>query len=189
MSTRYIVLFFFLMLMVGTVNAQQEAGDSELQLAGSFLASTGVPNVSFSSAILQTKIGKFFTDNFEIGIVPSLQWTRTAFTTTQFSFVGGRLVTSEVEEVNEETTFGGGAFLTYSFLTSGATTVPYFGAQYYKQSFKDSEDNGSVGANVGMKFFFTKKAAFDVSGNYLFSLNKDAEGGLILITFGMSFLL
>ncbi len=189
MATRFIVVFFLLALMVGTLNAQQEAGDLELQLAGSFLASSGVPNASFSAAILQTKIGKFFTDNLEIGIVPSLQWTRTSYTTTQYSFVGGRFVTSEVEEVNDNTTFGGGAFFVYSFLTSGATTVPYFGAQYYKQSFKDSEDNGSVGANVGMKFFFTKKAAFDVSGNYLFSLNKDAEGGLILITFGMSFLL
>ena len=58
------------------------------------------------------------------------------------------------------------------------------GRKYFKQDFSDSEDKGSVGVNLGAKYYFAKKAAFDVSGNYLFTLNKDQEGGMLYFAVG-----
>lgn len=75
-----------------------------------------------------------------------------------------------------------------SFLTD-SKAVPYFGGQFFKQSFRDDQDKGSVGVDGGIKFFFTRKAAFDLSGNYLFSLNPDAEGGMLMFGFGLSILI
>jgi hypothetical protein len=70
-----------------------------------------------------------------------------------------------------------------------AKAVPYLGAQYFKNDFSDSEDKGSIGINAGLKYFFAKKTALDIGGNYLFTLNKDQEGGLLLFAVGLSFLL
>jgi hypothetical protein len=75
-----------------------------------------------------------------------------------------------------------------SFLT-GSKTGPYVGGQYYKQSFRNQDDKGSVGLSAGVKFFFTRKAAFDIGGTYLFSLNPDDKGGLIFFAFGLSVLI
>jgi hypothetical protein len=33
--------------------------------------------------------------------------------------------------------------------------------------------------NVGAKYYFAKKAAFDLSGNHLFTLNSEQEGGIL----------
>jgi hypothetical protein len=99
------------------------------------------------------------------------------------------------ESGSETTTqFGGSAFLTYSFLARGAKSVPYFGAQYCIQDLIQEDipdeytDKGSLGFNAGLKYFFTRKAAVDFSGNYLFSLNEDAEGGILYFSVGLSFL-
>jgi hypothetical protein len=40
-----------------------------------------------------------------------------------------------------------------------------------------------------MKVFFTRKAAFDINANYLFSLADNAEGGILMFAFGLSFLI
>ena len=76
-----------------------------------------------------------------------------------------------------------------SLLTRGAKAVPYVGAQYFKQDFSNTDDKGSVGINAGVKYFFSKKAAFDVSGNYLFTLNSEEKGGMLYFAVGLSFLL
>ena len=149
--------------------AQQQRGDIELGLQGFVLTTVGM-GVSATVGTVQGKLGFFFTDNFEFGVTPSM----TIVTVKGETDVDG----------------GGGAFLTYSVLLKNARAVPYFGAQYYKSSFSTDfdVDPGSVGVNAGVKFFFTRKAAFDVNANYLFSLAKNAEGGMLLFAFGISFL-
>ncbi|MBI3111889.1 MAG: hypothetical protein HYZ01_09990 [Ignavibacteriales bacterium] len=170
MKTLLSCLIVVFLVVPSMLLGQQQQGDLELGFQGFYFTDTeGLIGVG----TLQGKIGSFFTDNLEIGFSPSLS----IVTTTGFD-----------GESETTSTFGAGAFLTYSFLSENATTVPYFGAQYYKSDFDDEEDSGSAGINAGVKFYFTKKAAFDVSGNYLFSLNENAEGGLILISFGLSFL-
>lgn len=159
-----------LLVVPSLLIAQQQQGDLELGLQGYYFTDTegiiGVGNIS-------GKIGSFFTDALELGVSPSLTIAT---------------VSTGTGESETTTTFGAGAFLTYSFLMENATTVPYFGGQYFKSDFSDDEDSGAAGINAGVKFYFSRKAAFDVAGNYLFSLNENADGGILLFSFGLSFL-
>ncbi|MFQ5825536.1 MAG: hypothetical protein ACE5JB_15970 [bacterium] len=169
-----IILFVILTIILSSTAAfaQQEKGDTEIQIAGTYFTTVG-SEFTFSSGFIQAKLGKYITDNLELGIAPNI-----SITTVDLGF----------GESDTNVTFGGGAFFVYSFLAGDAKTVPYFGGQYYKSDFSNEDDNGSVGVTGGAKFFVTEKAAFDFSGNYLFDLNEDTEGGLLLFAAGISFL-
>lgn len=173
-----------LLLLVAVCGfAQQQRGDVELQFQGSYFTTIGT-DYTFGSGNISAKIGPYITDALQIGIGPTLSIT----TTTTMSV--GPAPTYRLEKSSEtKTTFGSTAFFVYSILLKGAKTVPYLGAQYFKSDFSDSEDKGSVGINAGLKFYFAKKTAFDVGGNYLFTLNPDQQGGVLLFAVGLSFLL
>jgi hypothetical protein len=162
--------------------SQQQRGDVELQFQGYYFTTVG-QEFSFGSGNLAAKIGPYLTDNLQVGIGPTLSIT--TITTATFN----PTTLSIDKESNTTTTFGSTLFFVYSFLSRNGKLVPYFGANYFKQDFSDSEDKGSVGVNLGAKYYFAKKAAFDVSGNYLFTLNKDQEGGMLYFAVGISFLL
>jgi hypothetical protein len=162
--------------------AQQQKGDVELQFQGYYFRTIGT-DFEFGSGNLAGKIGPYITDWLQIGIGPTLSITTTTSSTVNPT-------TFEIDKTSETTTtFGSTAFIVASILTRGAKAVPYFGAQYFKQDFSDDKDKGSVGFNAGVKFYFSKKAAFDVSGNYLFTLNTDEQGGMLYFAVGLSFLL
>lgn len=168
MKKAIFVVFVSLFVSANAAFAQQEAGDMEIQIAGTYLTTVGT-DFSFNSGFIQAKLGRYVTDNLELGVAPNISITK-------------------VQGQDTDVTVGGGAFAVYSFLAGDATTVPYFGAQYFKSDLSESEDNGSAGVTGGLKFFVTEKAAFDFSGNYLFDLNEGSEGGLLLFVAGISFL-
>lgn len=180
----------FLMLGVAIVAmpalAQQQRGDVELQFQGYYFTTVGT-DFTFGSGSLAAKIGPYLTNNLQIGIGPTLTVTTATEYNTTFDPNTFEIVTTT--DTKTTTTFGTTAFFVYSFLMRNAKVVPYFGAQYFKQDFSNSDDKGSVGMNAGVKFYFSRKTAVDVSGNYLFTLNKDQEGGMLLFAVGLSFLL
>jgi len=162
------LLFVILFLALSSsLFAQQQKGDSEIQISG---FATVIDGDAMGSVFL--KFGKFFTDNFQFGITPSVDINTFGSSTN--------------------TTFGAGAFLTYSFLSSDAKTVPYFGASYRKSDLENWDfEYGSVGGQAGFKQFVTPKTAFDISGNYLVSLPASdfvESEGLVYISFGFSYL-
>jgi hypothetical protein len=166
-------------LLLATVGfAQQQQGDVELGLQGAYYRTVGT-DAEIQFGMVQGKIGWYVISTLEVGVGPMLSITSTPDGT------GGS---------STSTQFGGSAFLTYSFLARGAKAVPYFGAQYYIQDLiqedvpSDYTDSGSLGINAGLKYFLTKKAAVDFSGNYMFSLNEGAEGGILYFAVGLSFL-
>ena len=155
---RFFIISILMFLLISLTWAQQEAGDTELGLQGMYMTFTGTDDFDFSSGTINAKLGRYFSDHLEIGISPSITISTTSIT----RFDPYTLQTYQESETN--TTFGSGMFAVFSLLTD-AKTVPYFGAQYYKQDFDNEEDNGSMGINAGAKFFFTEKVAFDLSGN------------------------
>ena len=155
--------------------AQQQAGDREVQLSGSVLASAGEEGGSQALAIVQAKVGYFVTDRVQLGAFPTLSYTRVTVETA-----GGELRASD-------TRLGFGAFGTYSFLAADAMTVPYVGGQIYKIDLTDSEAQTWVGANAGLKYYFNRNMAFDAGGNALLGTG-DAGGILVLFQFGLSYL-
>lgn len=163
------VLFFLIAISIANITyAQQQKGNSEIQISGFATVNDGN---AFGSVFL--KYGKFLTDRFQIGLSPSVD-----IMTGNFG----------------NTTVSAGAFLNYSFLASDAKTVPYFGFSYRKQDLEEWEiDNGRVGAELGFKQFVTPKTAFDISGNYQFAIpvgeqDWDFSNGFIYIAFGFSYL-
>lgn len=187
---RYILITILMFLLISLTCAQQEAGDTELGLQGMYMTLTGTDDYDFSSGTINAKLGRYFSDHLEVGISPSITIITTTTTTTKYEYFSypPYYRTYQETETKTNTTFGSGIFAVFSLLTD-AKTVPYLGAQYYKQDFDNEEDNGSMGINAGAKFFFTEKAAFDLSGNYLFSLNEESDIGIIMIAFGVSVLL
>jgi len=167
MKKNILLVAFTLIFIISSAYGQQESGDMEFQLAGTYMTTVGT-DFTISTGFIQAKVGKYFTDNLELGIAPNVSITTV--------------------EGETETTVGGGAFFVYSFLSGDAKSVPYFGAQYYKSDLSESDDIGSAGVSGGLKYYVTEKAAFDFGGNYLFDLNEGSEGGILLFTAGISFL-
>ena len=130
-----------LLLATPSAFAQQEQGDVELQLAGSYTTSVGSEDFSFAFGNFQGKLGYFVTDGLEIGAYPSL-----SITTSQSGFSASETTT----------TLGAGVFLVYSVLTGDGTTVPYLGGQYFKADLDNDEDQGHSGINAGVKFFLNR---------------------------------
>jgi hypothetical protein len=172
-----------LVLIVGLVlpvYGQQQKGDIELQLQGTFSATIGA-DVSSNVGTIAGKFAPYITTNLQVGVGPTL-----TITTTTVPQQGTGNVATDTET---KATIGTTAFIVYSLLLKDAVTVPYLGASYYKRDFSNGKDRGWVGANGGAKIFFAKKMAADLSMNYLFSLNPETKGGLLLFAVGLSFLL
>lgn len=170
------------LLLASAAAAQQQSGDLELQLQGSFFTTVG-SDVTNSVGTIAGKFGPFVTANIQLGVGPTV--TIATSTTSAVNPGTGGTTSSTTTRVTVGTT----VFAVYSFLLKDARTVPYVGLSYYKRDFSNTADRGWVGGNGGAKFFFTRKAAVDVSANYLTSLNADTKGGLLLFAFGLSFLL
>lgn len=156
-------------LLTSPAAAQQEEGDTELEFTGSLITTVGADETS-GIGIIQSKLGQFVTDRWELGAFPSLE----------VRFGGG----------TSDTKLGAGLFAVYSFLRADAMTVPYLGASYYKSDLTESfEANDSwMGVNAGLKFYVSPEVAFDVGGNYHIGL-QGQEGGLFILQAGLSFLL
>jgi hypothetical protein len=186
------LLSCMVLMCAGSAFGQQEKGDVELQLVGTYFATVGIEDYSFGSGTISGRVGYYFTDRFELGVGPTLSISTT---TTQvppsYTYdpnTGQIITTGGGTESNTTTTFGSYAFMVYSFMARGAKAVPYLGAQYFKSDFSNSEDKGSVGVSAGLKYFFAKKAAIDFGGTYMWNLTKDVKGGTIFFSVGLSFL-
>jgi len=176
-------IVLILMLVAAFGYAQQQRGDVELQFQGSYFTTVGT-DFTFGQGTLSAKIGPYITDALQIGIGPTLSIT----TTTDYT-QGPAPTYALKKDTKTTTTFGSTAFFVYSFLMRNAKAVPYLGATYFKSDFSKSDDKGSVGISAGLKYYFAKKTALDVGGNYLFTLNSEQQGGILLFAVGLSFLL
>jgi hypothetical protein len=171
-----IAVALVLALVALPAEAQQEQGDVELQFNGSILTTVGQEGRTFTSGIFQFKGGYFVTDRVELGAFPSVVFQRT------------RVEEGWEGETESATKLGMGVFANYSFLAEDAVTVPYVGLQGYRIDLTDEDETGWVGLNAGMRFYFSRRTAFDVGGNVLMGLG-DAGGALVLFQMGLSFLL
>jgi len=184
MFKRLILTAICLLIFASLSFAQVEQGDSEVIFSGMYMSLVGIKDYSYSMGSLNLSYGKFVTDNLEIGIGPTLTFTRTKQTT--YNWYGGE----EDEDITQETHISGIVFFNINFSTS-SKTVPYIAGQWYQSEFKiekDEEFSDYSYANIGfgIRNFYNEYAALNTSINYGWSLAKDAEGGVLLITTGLS---
>lgn len=167
--------------IIGTAAAQQQKGDVELQLQGSYYT-TFATDVTVKVGTVAGKFAPFLTENLQIGIGPTLTITTTSVTT--ISPLSGEPDTRSDTRV----TFGSTVFVTYSFLMKDARTVPYVGASWYKVDFSKGSERGWVGVNGGLRYYLTRRTSLDLSASFLKTITEHKTGSMLLFAFGLSFL-
>lgn len=162
-------LLFVALLATSPAAAQQEKGDVELEFTGSLITSVGASETS-GIGIIQSKLGRFVTDRWELGAFPSLE--------VRFN------------EHSTNTRLGAGVFAVYSYLRPDAMTAPYVGGSFYKSDVSAGfdEKDSWLGVNAGLKFYMNSYMAFDMGADYLFAL-QGQEGQLFIVRAGISVIL
>jgi hypothetical protein len=166
MRTRLIAIILF--VLAGQAMAQVEKGDLIVAVNGSF-SKTG----DYSTfGLINAKIGRFLTQNVEMGIKPQLQFGD-GFTGT-----------------------GLGVYGTYNFLTSNGKLMPYLGAELsmFTQTPEegDSFDQTDAGLYAGTKLFMTEVVNVDFGLNISSNLTNSADidlGTTVMFNIGIGFII
>ena len=162
MKKIYILVLSF--ALISSAYAQQKAGDLSIQFSGNYVTQKveydGHKFKSFSGNIY-VKLGKYFTDNLELGLKPNIF----------FSPKTKSLSKSDPLDIKYslKATVGLGLYGTYSFLTADAKFMPYGGAEVNYLPFQD-DATVNLGPYVGCKYFVTEKINIDANLNYLINL-------------------
>lgn len=152
----------FLMMALATVPvaAQQQEGDSELQLQGTLSISTGDAE---DSGAVSVNWGRFFTDRQEIGA--------TAFT---FFTADGDVA--------------GYAGPFYRYNLASGTTVPYVGASAAAGFGDFSSGDALVNLEGGVRWFLARNMAFTLGGVYTYDVDESEFLDAVQVLFGFSYL-
>lgn len=158
-----IILGIFTFFITICCFAQQKAGDLALQFSGNFVTQRfEIDNVP--SRVIQgniyVKIGKFFTQNLEMGVKPNLFFSPDIKVNTK---------DPTKNQTTIKTNVGFGLYSAYSFLTANGKFNPYGGAEVNYQPTGD-EAFVNLGPYVGIRYFVTERINIDTNLNWLINL-------------------
>ena len=161
MNKIYVLILFA--VLSSEVYAQQQAGDLSIQFSGNYFSQSieynNIKRKAFSGNVY-VKLGKFFTQNIEMGLKPNIFFTSKEKANPNDA--------SDVK-YSLKTTFGLGLYGTYSFLTADGKFLPYGGAEVNYLPFQD-DATVNLGPYIGCKYFVTEKINIDANLNYLINL-------------------
>ncbi|MCK5148250.1 hypothetical protein KAR48_15950 [bacterium] len=176
---KFLFILVLVIILAGQTFAQVEAGDREVSFLGYYSTFIGEDFDANGSGSLQLSYSKFYTKNLQIGFAPTLR-----FSTGEY----------EDRKPKVEIDISASVFMNFNLATA-SKTIPYFTAQYYQYSFEIDTDNDEkftdfsyVTVGLGIKNFINEYAAFNTLISYGFSLREEAEGGLLLVMTGLSFI-
>jgi len=173
-----------------SATAQQQQGDLAIQFSGNYFSQ----KVTFNDTEIKSfggniyiKLGKYFTQNLELGVKPNIAF----FPKTETETVGGETKFKQKLDAN----FGFGIYGTYSFLSNDGKMLPYAGAEIsYVPSGEESTVN--LGPYAGVKYFLSEKINVDANLSYLLGLGStygtsdDVKiGGLLNFNLGIGVIL
>jgi hypothetical protein len=168
MKNTFTLLFLFVTL---SVYSQQQKGDLSIQFSGNYFSQRiKFSNYSsrFGAGSINVKVGKFFTDNLELGVKPFV--TFTLFTEPP--------VTTGSDRRSAKTTFesnvGVGLYGAYSYLLPSTKFLVYGGAEI-NYSPVDEEATINLGPYVGGKYFITERVNLDANLSWLINLGSTYE--------------
>jgi hypothetical protein len=166
-----------LLFLANICLAQQQKGDLAIQFSGNYYSQKitfGKEEEKFFAGNIYVKMGKFFTQNLELGVKPNI---------TFFPDFESKIVNNEIQTKKKlKTNFGFGLYGTYSFLTADAKMMPYAGAEIsYVPTGKESTVN--LGPYAGVKYFLTEKINIDGNMSYLLNLG-DTYGRSVDVSIG-----
>jgi len=160
MKTLYALILSFVAI---ASYGQQQAGDLSIQFSGNFTTSKVEYNgfkLKQYNGNIYVKIGKFFTNNIELGLKPNI--------------IFSTVTRENPRDANDpkysiKTNIGLGLYGTYSALLPGGKFMPYGGAEVnYLPIQNDASVN--LGPYGGVKYFLTEKINIDANLNCLINL-------------------
>jgi len=171
------ILFCLILLLTNSSFAQIEPGDKEVSFLGFFSTFVGEDVEANGFGSLQISYGKYYTKYFQLGIAPIL-----SFSTSK----------DEDGDPKIDVQFSGSVFFNLN-LVIASKTIPYVTGRYYQYTFdipedRDFSDYSYITFGAGVKSFFNEYAAFNTLVTYGFSPAKDANGGIVMIMTGLSFI-
>jgi hypothetical protein len=157
-----------------TAAAQQQKGDKEVGIGGSFLVSKPKGGSTFANGNVVGTLGYYYTRQIKFNVGTSLNISRTPGS-PGFGGVGG---TSASTTVSGQILYGA----SYNFITGSATTFPYLGigASTSVSNAQGSQSSTSVDPYVGVQHFFSRTASFFVQADVM----PQSDVTTILNTFG-----
>lgn len=149
--------------------AQQQKGDLAIQFSGNYYSQ----KVRFGNTVdrsafgnIYVKIGKYFTQNLELGVKPNI-----SFNLVKDYDVKG----SDVKIKNRfVTNIGFGVYGTYSFLSSNGKFLPYAGAELNYAPIEE-EATINLGPYAGIKYFVSERINIDGNLSWLINLGSTYE--------------
>lgn len=143
--------------------SQQQAGDITLQFSGNFFSQrfeiADVPS-RIVGGNMYVKIGKFFTQNLEMGVKPNLLFSP--------EFKENRQDPTK-NKTTVKTNVGFGIYAAYAWLSPNGKYNPYGGAEInYQPSGRDAFVN--LGPYIGLRYFITERINVDTNINWLINL-------------------
>ncbi|HEY0741220.1 MAG TPA: hypothetical protein VGD40_07150 [Chryseosolibacter sp.] len=164
---------FTICALAVTINAvgQQQKGDLALQFSGNYSQNTFVidsKNYKFGYGSIYVKVGKFFTNNLELGLKPNVNFS--LFTEPVVNKRGDIVDTKKTLTSN----LGFGIYGTYSFLTANGKFLPYGGAEIAYAPVQ-KEKVISFGPYVGLRYFVTERINIDGNSSWLVNLGSTSE--------------
>ncbi len=144
-----LIAVLVIVLMSSSATAQIEKGDREVQASAYLFTVSGITVLNLSGIY-----GYYYTQRLELGGGPTIMFMDYGF--------------------GSNTTFGLTAFGKYSF-TARDKLVPYASAQWYQYDIAPEDpigfaDMSFIQVGGGFKYFLNEYLAYDVSGNFGFSL-------------------
>lgn len=151
-------------MATSSIYAQQEKGDLAIQFSGNYYSQkVKFGDLTDRSAFgnIYVKIGKYFTQNLEIGVKPNISF----MLIDEYELKGGEI------EIKEKfvTNVGFGIYGTYSFLSADGKLLPYGGAELNYVPMVD-EATVNLGPYAGAKYFVTERINVDANLSFLLNL-------------------
>jgi len=170
--------------------AQAKQGDKEVQAAGNVFSVLSSGS-SLTNGQFQFGVGYFLTDRLEIAVTPVVSITGTKQTTPTFNSRGQIIGSSSTTNVDAD--MGVSTNMQYFFGASSSKVKPYVGTTFIVESFKTGDggslaDNTFLGANAGVKNYFTDRAALDLGASFGFRPNAPSDFQLLRFNIGITYL-
>jgi hypothetical protein len=199
-STTAVLMAGLILAIPRVASAQAKQGDKEIEIGGNVasLFATGSGTSTFGQ--FNFGIGFFVTDRFEFAVAPTVQITATAVPAqpgTPAIIVGGRVIVPAVAATPASTnwnTDGGFSTKAQFFFGAKASKVkPYLGAAFVIQSFKTPAggsfaDNTYAAALFGLRSYLSERTAVDFNGQFGFQTSHPADGQILQINVGITYL-
>lgn|GEM_PF-1709652 len=185
-SFRHMIALAIIVLSVASVNAHAQAAKGQKEFAISGDIFVPVKNTQSTTGLVSFDISRYFTRRVQAGLGSTFNFF--ADTTENYSSTG--VVTGTTTKL--AVTSDPNVFVRYNFIKPKNPFAPYVGIEAGTSIQSDGntsqfQDNFYIRPNVGLKYYFSKRAAFDWNGGYQ-AVVKDSSNGTADFRVGISVL-